>query len=258
MKLALIPPACLFGYHARTDYQLLLPQLWFKYPQYRRMFSSLKESQPTGKQYYILDNGAAEGYSCSADDLMRAAVASHADEIVIPDMIKDAEGSIRALEGFMHYLNRSAYNPTAFKFMAVAQGKRLDEIWSYTKWLITEWGPSLTSIGLPRHLLGTLANPYARISLAKALQNEYGSDLPALHFLGANPLWCTELEEAAQQVPWVRGYDTSMPFVYGWQREFLEDTKQISRPKNYFDLRYQQEQAECSEKNVQTMLGWVG
>jgi len=257
MKLALIPPACLFGYHARSDYQLLLPELWFKYPNYRLMFGSMKEARPEGSQYYILDNGAAEGNSYSADELMRCAVASHADEIVIPDLIKDSEGSMQALEGFMHYLGKSAYNPAAFKWMAVAQGQSHEEVFQYIDWLMTEWRLDLTSIGLPRHLLGTLNSSYARIDIASALKDTYGDDLPALHFLGANPLWCTELEAAAKEVPWVRGYDTSMPFVYGWQREFLEDTKQISRPKNYFALRYEQEQAEFSEKNVQTMLEWV-
>jgi hypothetical protein len=259
VELALIPPLEMLGACGNSQYQLLLPQLWFKYEEYRNFYTKLWVHDE--RQFIIMDNGAAEGHVCSSADLIRAAYSANAEEVVIPDFIGDMEKSRVALEGFIDFLDRSpVYSIGSLRFMAVAQGQTLEEVMKYiTKVLMNDvYRLYVDTIGLPRHLLKTLNNTQARIQIATELYDYYGaSDLPAIHFLGASPLWCSELEAAAQQVPFIRGMDTSMPFVYGYAQELLSDEKQINRPRNYFELPYSEKAFQYSIKNVRTMQDWI-
>lgn len=258
MKLALIPPISRLDDCKLTDYHLVLPQLFFNYPRYRAFYTELAIDLDN---YIILDNGAAEGYTCTYEELMRCALTLDADEVVIPDAIKQPEASEMLLQGFLEFLTRWGYEPGTFKFMAVAQGDTWENFREYVHRVLMDDmnQPMVDTIGLPRHMLRTCKDHRARIKLATEIYDVYGSDAPAIHFLGASPLWTQELEYAVEEVPFVRGMDTSMPYVYGWYGQRIPTSQMIDRPNRYFELPAVASVIDPAaiDLNVKTMLNWT-
>jgi hypothetical protein len=247
MNLALIPPKGWERWALASRTQLMLAQVTT--PAYIRTY---REASERG-DYVIVDNGAYEGAPVGDFKLFSAAEAVHANEIVLPDMMRDLEATMLRVKQFIRHIGHTAYILEKFAYMGVAQGKTFDEVLAcveyYSRLSIVR------TIGLPRHLLQTLNVKTARVSLAMTIEERYGSRF-AIHFLGVNPSHPYEVHDASMNT-YARSVDTSMPFNYAIAKEKIhKGCKVIDRPPHYLgEMRNMDMQ--LLKSNIAQMEKWA-
>lgn len=248
MELALIPPHCYAEDMLTTNYHLLLAQLMVN-EEYMSVAYSLGKDK---KRYVILDNGAAEGATYGAQPLFIIADELSVDEVVIPDVIKDAIGTVELLAEFMYEAGK---RERQLKYMFVAQGTTWDEImWSVEKAVAY---PTINTIGIPRHLLQTLGDNNARMKLYQMLYRKYEFRFE-YHLLGCSPYDSTEMKRVGALFGnKIRGVDTSIPYVYGFYGEWLSKRAAYDRPDNYFNTTPKQYSKEHVTDNIRQLRRWV-
>lgn len=247
MKLALIPPFAGLHFLESSNYHLMLPQL-LDNDVYSKTYEHLAKTS-----FVIMDNGAAEGELLGTTELMAAVRRVHPSELVLPDIMRDALGTIDIIKAFQKEIGKHKNFPN-MEYMVVAQGKSRIEVQRMVE-VVAEL-PKVTAIGLPRHLLDTLGRNDARLDLAKWLHKHYGQHL-SIHFLGASPSWPVEAA-FANELGFVRGMDTSMPFNYALHGHLLrDDRRMIKRPENYFEATFSESQEQLAHQNVQVMTKWA-
>ena len=239
MKVALITPFDLLDLAALSDYHLLLPQ-YFTNTRYREFYNDVDG-------YKILDNGANEKYSIDFRDLQDIALAWGVDEIVVPDVMGDAQGTIELVRSFEKYAQ-----PDTFRYAGVAQGRTLAEvIRTINLYHVCDW---VTTLALPR-ILNTI-HKTQRFNLIEPVAKEYKFD--AIHCLGGSS-WIREVV-AIDALQIVRGVDTSLPIVLGLHGISLSDDRYISRQSNYFERTV--ERGSLTWKviydNVTRFFDWAG
>lgn len=251
MKIALIPPYCLLGKTQQTNYQLMLPQL-ITNAKYTNVFRSLCQDK---KQFVILDNGAAEGEEIDARQLLDVAIRFKVNEVVIPDAIAEPEESVRRAFRFAEYaVPDRHFAPLPFTLMFVTQGKTITQAIDTAMWAAEQsW---IDTIGIPRHMLTTTGDMFARISIANSIQSN--GCKKQIHFLGANPVWPTEVKALADPTitnqTYVRGMDSSLPFNYAFSGNRLDTGLQCKRPKDYFQKPIEQFDTELVQENIDAFL----
>lgn len=101
---------------------MVLTHLVENYPHYRE-FMEKEEG------YKILDNSLIElGGAVTTERLMKAAISVGADEIILPDIFKDKDRTIAAVDSSLYWLDTCSSDGDRGKVMAVAQGSTLSEI----------------------------------------------------------------------------------------------------------------------------------
>lgn len=247
MKAALIPPKGCYHTALESDYHLVLAQL-----RYDKEYLNTYRQEPVG--YIIVDNGAAEGATVCDEELMEAASLFRADEIVVPDVMQNAEATLQRAEEFM-----TKFGDAEYRFMLVAQGRTRQEIEKCIKVYRRNWADAV--IGLPRHLLETLNNLSARVSLLRHIEERYGQI--EVHLLGTNPIHPVEVRRLAAQHPWVRGIDSSMPYNHTIAEDLLELTdivpspyNLIRRPEGYFSKEWHLG-GRLLASNIETYMRWA-
>lgn len=224
MKAALIPPK---GLEARMYQGSLIMGLahLVRSPSYLRSLQAAVQDN----RFVILDNGAAEGEPVSNEGLQEAARLIGAKEVVLPDVMRDAQGTVDAATRYLKELGPAV----GVEYMAVAQGTTFDEVKKYID-QFKLYGP-IATIGLPRLLVDY--NRSMRIDLANWMLSEFGKRYN-IHFLGTNPAWPREVYYAARYAPHVRSVDTSMPYNYALAKVKLDTTgplPKVTRPQGYFE-----------------------
>lgn len=251
MKLALIPPFSGLHYITKAfNYHLMLPQLTDN-KAYADKYHELCKTD-----FVMMDNGAAEGNLMTDQQLVLMARKFKPSELILPDIMKDALGTIAKIEEFLKPCHGPGSSWTSHTtFMIVAQGRSFIEVTRMIEAAAID--PRITTIGLPRHLLETLGQNDARIRIAKWINKHYGKKF-SIHFLGAAPSWPYELFYA-RELGFVRGLDTSMPFNYALQGHMLvdEDRKHIKRTENYFEATFDERQDLLARRNVTIMHQWA-
>ena len=245
MQVALIPPLCFLPWTFVTEYQLALPHL-FQYSEYNIHYGHLAK---TG-YHVILDNGAAE--SKQVDNLRLWSLATELDpeEMVLPDVIGDSEGTIKAVDRFL----RTMESRPNCAMGVVAAGKNINQATHTVKTILDRHSEFIDIIYLPRSLV-TDEDRFQRIRLAQKIR-DYTS-LP-IHFLGTNPRFLGEVERAADLGDVVRSIDTSAPFNYAWdKRRMTEFSIAVHRPKGYFEKSAERFDRELIVENVDTLIGWA-
>lgn len=246
MKVALIPPCPFLPIFGNAQFHLLLAHLFS-----RSSYVKHYKKQRLHGAYLILDNSAHEkGEGEDSEILMLRAMDVQAQEVVIPDALEDAEGTVEAClsahetwyEG--SYSGMRELDPT---LMYVPQGKNADE-WN-------ECFRSLVRIhnfcakrhrlrrdfvlglskdyevwpGGLRELIEKYILPVKRELLLKDIHMH-------LHMLGwGRNLWM--LNEIARDHPWIRSTDSAKPFVYAINGIELRPPEVPEYPKrrwNYF------------------------
>lgn len=92
-----------------------------KYPQY-------VAAAKAAEGYKILDNSLIElGDAVSIKRVLTAAKTIEANEIILPDVFQDRDGTLRWLEASLTEIDRIYKSEKPFKLMAVAQGKTYSE-----------------------------------------------------------------------------------------------------------------------------------
>lgn len=249
MKLAVIPPFSMLETAAFSTYHLMLAQL-ANHPDYLKTYQVARSMG----DFVILDNGAAEDSQVSNEELFRVAELVKPQEIVLPDVMRDPDGTFEAIIKFM----MEGYVKPEYQYMAVVQSAgnlqhARDMIDTYAE---MDW---VDTIGLPRHLLQTCSDRTARINLALETSAQYGGRFQ-IHLLGASPLWSAELELAAKALSHlghVRGMDTSMPFNYGIKHASVKGTDYIKRVDNYFEYQPSEYERNIIIQNIIDMLEWA-
>jgi hypothetical protein len=230
----------------RTEYQLMLPQLLWD----ERYTAQYAAHCVDPNQYVILDNGAAEGEDWDFDKLLVVADAMRVDELVIPDVLGNAEQTrtlaMECLEYFEHF-------EPPFKLGVVMQGKSPSEGLDMIAKLLVDAPVRPSVVYIPR-LFITEDFLKARIYLAEWLHSLH-PDLE-IHFLGMSGLFPSE-PYAMRQVRFVRGIDTSLPFNYALAGRRVIGQHNISRPENYFDLQMNWEQQDTAVDNIVQMQHWL-
>ena len=199
--------------------------------------------------FIILDNGAAEGFVYGAKHLFTLAEEVGASEIVIPDIMGDANDTLAQAQSFARYAKPD------YQYMFVLQGKTAEEVMFCLRALDNgNIFSYITTIGIPRHLYSI--NRYFRQTLAEFMLHENFNLKFDIHFLGANA-WMGEvfrLAEIVQDEIGFRGIDTSLPIYMGLEgRDLMFDY--IDRPVDFFtrsdDNEYQ------IKENIETYLKWA-
>lgn len=196
--MALIAPFSLMSRIPRTGYHLVLAHL-LDDPTYLDFFRQ-------AEGYKILDNGAAEGSLVRPRDLIAKASWVNADEVVVPDVLGNCDGTIQRARDFRVV----AKEHSEFKYMGVIQGTNISECMKcLTAMTLLEY---ITVLALPRHL--TSIHRMMRANMVEViLDMEYGARFEAVHCLGSGS-WTREAVVLAD-LPLVRGIDSAMPVVMG-------------------------------------------
>ena len=253
MRLALIPPIELLDTTARTDMQLMLPHL-IESDAYTYTY---KKHCDDPDQFVILDNGEAEGERIGIDNLLDIAIDFGVDELVLPDVIMDADETQLKSATALNWIKRRFETDGVawdFSFMFVAQGKSYKEFIESAFWAASN--SQIQTIGLPRHMIKTCNDPEARISLADTLQLSG----KAVHLLGGSPYYPNELDDYV----WpscVRSTDTSAPFNYAYADRYLAELQSgesyVKRPEMYFDLPVEQFDEDMTKQNIDQLIRWT-
>lgn len=253
MKLALIPPVAYLSNARLRDYHLVLPQVALEYPKYMDFYKKLGS-----KKYMILDNGAAElGSPLPWNKIVQVGEVIGAHELVLPDVYMDNAGTKKAVQAWEDYDYHHDYPLSRaeggrFNYMAVVTGEDFQECMKLVTWY--ENKKYITALGLPRHLVTTI-NATARATLAEMVNKLYPNRFE-LHMLGTNSHYMREVQLLGQ-LPYVRGIDTSAPFNYAYDGYRVDATREINRPKDYFDIRENVIDQQLIDTNITILNTWA-
>jgi len=201
--------------------------------------------------FIILDNGAAEGFAYGPKHLLTLAEEVKATEIVIPDIMGEANDTLAHAQMFARYASPN------YQYMFVLQGSTIEEVMFCLRALDNgNMFSYVTTIGIPRHLYSL--GKYFRVSLTEFLIKEHFHDMYEIHFLGANE-WMGEvfnLSEMTDGLNGFRGIDTSLPVYMGLEGLNIRNGfDYIKRPTDFFTRS--DDNQEMILKNIQTYLQWA-
>ncbi len=237
------PPHLLEKYGTTTKYHLVLPHL-FRSQKYLDFHQSLSDGD-----FIILDNGAAEGLEYGAKHLLTLAEQVGADEVVIPDTMKDGNDTLAKAQYFARYAKPE------HQYMFVLQGNTVEEVMFCLKALDNgNMFSYVTTIGIPRHFYDI--GPRFRVQLTEYMIEEHFNDKFYIHFLGGSP-WKREvvmLAELADGLPNFRGIDTSMPIYMGLEGHSIATQAWMPRPENFFT---RSDDNGMITANIDTYLDWA-
>jgi hypothetical protein len=206
--------------------------------------------------YVILDNGAAEDLVYGAKHLHTLADLFSPQEIVVQDVIGNANDTLAMGQGFTRYARPE------YRYMFVVQGTTHEEVLTCLRVIDnSSWAVYVTTIGIPRHFETTIEPNYRARLTEWLIINEFDLSYD-IHFLGANrnvaevgmleEMTCDRPREDGHMG--FRGIDTSLPIVMGYaDRDVILD-EYVSRPPDYFDITNYK---STMDHNVDTYLEWA-
>lgn len=274
MKAGLIPPIPELEEFGRNSFHLLLSHLISN----KTYHDHYKRERRRGA-YLVLDNSAHEfEIGQRADILLDQAISLQAQEIVVPDQLDDAEGTIEgalsAMEVWYEGDRASEMRDLNPALMFVPQGKDEKEWTECLKELIRTQrfvsrkrsGRTDFVIGLSKdyevwdggldHLIADWLQPIRRSAEVKGVKIQ-------VHLLGwGRQLW--DLGFLARKYPWIRSTDSAKPFVYALRNICLVDylstfpPKYPGRTKRYFKQRLIQTKRLIAINNVRIFKEMAG
>ena len=122
MKIAFIPTIHTLETD-NTDYHLALTHLVLKYPEYAEFYKKKREQG----DFVILDNSLIElGKAASLHKVLEAAKIINPSEIVLPDVFKDCEKTLIAVDDALEQFRNMTIDQD-FQLQAVAHGRNKTE-----------------------------------------------------------------------------------------------------------------------------------
>lgn len=236
MKAATILPQNLLHLVHGQDYHLCLAHLINK-PGMELYTDFYKGIGADESKYLIMDNGLIEGDPRPISELISKAIELNADELVLPDVFTNGPATITAVADALEYVNehmtQHQYHKP-LKFMAVAQGRTIDE-WVDCALTLIDLGVDV--IGVPK-VLCSIAGPNGRLKALSRLCDKAPRLDVEFHLLGCwdTPLEVLAVEKAAQagDIPLVRGTDSAIAYVYS--RNNVKITDQTRPESNPIDF----------------------
>ena len=203
MKVSHIAPPKMLDTIRKRSYHLAVAQRLAENPMYLFWF---KNAHLRG-DYIIVDNGAVEVAlskevePISFQEVLDIATNVGADEVVMPDVYRDASKTLRHTHAALSLV------PTRHR-MIVPQGNSIHE-WINCLETMYQWG--CRSIGIPKH-----AERFegGRHMLCWMIEKQGYHRIVDVHLLG---VWDNPKEEIlpiAKRFPWVRGVDTGVAYAY--------------------------------------------
>lgn len=257
MEVCLIPPKGLetFALHSHHHLALAMPEL-VDNPAY----VSVMDRAHRGGDFIIIDNGAAEGARVTDAKLFAAAKVLHANEIVLPDTLGDWFLTMQQCNAFMAE-NRIGLEQFEGNFMFVAQGKSREQVEQAIRAVVRY--DRVTTIGLPRNLIGYTQNQTIRIDVANWIESTYGERFK-IHLLGVSAGNLREIKWAARYAGHIRSIDSSLPFNYAIKGRDLNRAadvmETINRPDQYFERNWNAAAIRRALiiSNIDAFKGWAG
>lgn len=247
MRTALIVPTTHLDEVPDTGYHMVLPQEVLADGVYANWYAH-------AKGYKIMDNGAAEGAPVSFGEVLDAAYAVGAHEIVCPDVMGHTEGTIQMSIEFMSFVRNN--RPAAlddFKFGLVLQGKSMDEVLKcYNAFGYFKAFEECSVCYVPRILANNIQKSF-RVNFMEALDNgNLDRHFQEFHALGATHHMKEVVTLADTSI---RGIDTSQPAVlthYGIDMS-SGDTTTRGRKPDFFEAVLDR---GLLKKNLELYLSW--
>lgn len=237
----------------------MLPQLT-RYPTYAGRFAKWCQQKT---QFVILDNGAAEAHRGSWTDLVNTAHRYEVDEVAIPDVLGDSKTTFDQAVSFL-YLYGQRFKNSGIRLGVVAQGKNAKEA-TETAFRVLDHSELVTTVYIPRLLLSESGHQYERITVATNINDAVDRPV-SIHMFGMNADYPMELRQIAEEAPFVRGVDTSMPYNYTFKGLALWEEAihhgqgprhRVSRPDDYFFLRKEDFDSKLLKANISTFMDWA-
>lgn len=250
MKAALIPPKGLEALALRSKMHLALPL-----PELivNDAYVHTYKRASRGGDFLILDNGEAEGARVPNDTLLGMAKLYGATELVLPDVIRDGFETVKRVVTF---LDQYKDDLSSYQLMAVPQGKTTTEVQK----CIEEFSvmEQITTLGIPRHFMGTMRLQQARVELANWIEDKY-PDRFQVHCLGVESKFLREIKWLAKYAPTVRSIDSSLPFNYAIAGfELTPTVGSINRPREYFTTDWSKRvRSDLVIGNINTFMRWA-
>lgn len=260
MRAALIPPITQLKRFGVGDFHLLLSHL-LSDSRYKEHYI-LQRSMGS---YLVLDNSAHEqGEGNDPIELMTQARNIGAQEVVVPDVLFDAERTVEAAISAHEAWGSWFGSDEIPALMYVPQGQ------NYTEWrecltdLVRVHRYSANRANMPPHLVLGVSKDYEmwdgglfRIleETVKPLRDHLLSEgvKMQVHMLG----WGRDikaLEIIAHRFPWIRSTDSAKPFVYalsGIRINIDKDTEEYpGRPDDYFEREMNTAEVACARHNA--------
>jgi len=218
-------------------------------------FTHYQAQADTG--YIIVDNSSHElGISSvNAGDLLNLAKGLGAAEIVLPDVLFDAEATIKQTSNALHELK--SVDLGRVRFMLVPQGQNPKE-WADCLYKLVrlhlELYPGQTyAIGIAHKLCSWHGNVrHLMYKYMQPIRNWRENTLFYVHLLGwQRDYW--RLGETIRKAAWeIRSTDSAKPFVYALNNIKLNGMpmEYPTRPEDYFYRTLNEEQLEIARWNV--------
>jgi hypothetical protein len=250
MKEAFIPPKGLENHLREGRIVMALAQL----SDDDNYVHHVRELHARGR-FVIVDNGANEKVSFSNEDLTQRAIRLRADELVLPDVLYDAEKTFEVATQYLR--EREAWITTTSpepQYMGAVQGDSIDELRKLVDRYSEEF--EIKTIGLPRLLLEHVAPVSIRIDMANWIESSYPNRFD-IHLLGASTEWVKEPYYVSKYAPHIRSIDTSLPYNYGLQGIRINDTRlKVDRPKDYFTKEHKASGLTTISFNEEVYRSW--
>jgi hypothetical protein len=255
MQLAVIAPSSLaWRFCSKQKIHLCLSYLINSDPTYRRFY---QERVKLG-DHVILDNSAYErGSSDSIDDLLQALVhLEEPAEIVLPDILRDAEATLDVAMKAILRLEDEGIRFTKTKIMAVPQGKNPEE-WKQCLDAMLAGLPDFHTIGIP-----VLCEEWigGRYGLAQHIPEQM-----EFHLLGWGRYKPTEPALIASGFPNARSIDTAKPLHYALHSIDLNDFPNLAhapecpnRKEGFFELEASPWMTVYGDRNIQVYRDCIG
>jgi hypothetical protein len=207
MQISFIAPKSLAKYTTAGDFHFVIPQ-------------NASDFYETSRNFKMLDNGAYEGGAINFYELIKIAEKLNVDEVVIPDVIRDAK---RTMWNVYKYAKEV---PDRFSIAAVPQGKTISEFlecfYEMSKL------PNLCTICFPKWL------GKSRPAVIHYLQaNNRLSYMFDYHLMGLDDpteLFCYKGMD-------IRSVDTSMPFTYAYHYKKIRLFEQLELSRVPMNLK---------------------
>ncbi len=218
MKLAVIgPPKLLKPVREQgLGYHFVLGQELWRDARYYKWYWEAKERGG----FLIVDNGAAEPPEerVSIYNIIHAAIELDADEIILPDKLRDASYTL----GWSQKKSILELVPPRKRFI-VPQGRDWYE-WTDCLVELVRWVNPAT-IGVPKWLEEL---PGGRVEAVKRIVNFGFHEQCNIHLLGIHSHVYDEPLQIAKEYPWIRGIDTGAPIAFAQNGMSLNDDDHYS------------------------------
>jgi predicted phosphohydrolase len=216
---AIVPPAqTTILSLANNAYHMALGQWLIQHAEYRNFYQRVHGRGG----FIIVDNGAAEPEDerVPFDQIVKAAEDIGADEVVLPDVIRDAEATVEATTD-----SRWLDIIPATKRLIIPQGDNWDDWVACLNEVHERLDGAYRTIGVAKHLERLPGGRHWALTILK----EAGyTEFFDIHLFGIWEDPFEEITKAADAYPGVRGIDSGAPIAFAQQGSKVVDGRHVS------------------------------